>query len=212
MTTTNKFIFTIFALEFAFLILFYAYAYPYVPFWGDDLQHLSDYASNQAQIRFTMSGWVPTRVLPSYFDAIVGLVAMYILRPLFAMPLLDAINISHAMLISVGFVVAHFVVYKVASMICARIYALVASFAFILGAAFAMKPSVMPLLLPSINYAQNHYSMNIANWYLLPYLCNLVLVGALMVALIYRIKSAKNIANLLALTKSPPPILRLRKI
>lgn len=186
-------------------MLFYAYAYPYVPFWGDDLQHLSDYAGNQAQIRFTMSGWVPTRVLPSYFDAIVGLVAMYMLRPLFAMPLLDAINISHAMLVSVGFVVAHFVVYKVASMLCVRIYALVASFAFIIGAAFAMKPSVMPLLLPSINYAQNHYSMNIANWYLLPYLCNLVLVGGLMMALIYRIKSAKNIANLSALTKSPPP-------
>lgn len=197
-------------------MLFYAYAYPYIPFWGDDLQHLSDYASNQAQIRFTMSGWVPTRVLPSYFDAIVGLVAMHILQPLFALALLDAINISHAMLISAGFVVAHFVAYKVASMLCARIYALVASFAFIIGASFAMKPSVMPLLLPSINYAQNHYSMNITNWYLLPYLCNLVLVGALMMALIYRIKSAKNISTSSAFTNTPltksPPLLRLRRI
>lgn len=191
-------------------MLFYAYAYPYVPFWGDDLQHLSDYAGNQAQIRFTMSGWVPTRVLPSYFDAIVGMIAAYILQPLFALTLLGAINISHALLISAGFVVAHFAVYKVALLLCERLYALVASFAFIIGAAFAMKPSVMPLLLPTINYTQNHYSMNIANWYLLPYLCNLMLVGGLMMALIYRIKSAKNIATLSAstnplLSKNPPP-------
>ncbi|MGX3010331.1 hypothetical protein ACWIUD_02035 [Helicobacter sp. 23-1044] len=200
-------IFAIFAFEFALLMLFYAYLYPYTPFWGDDLQHLSDYAGNQAQIRFTMSGWVPTRVLPSYFDALVGIVAAYLLSPLFALNLLDALNISHAIFTSGGFVVAHFCLYKVASSLCARVYALIASFVFMLCVAFAMKPSAMPLLLPAENYTQNHYSMNIANWYLLPYLCNLVLVGGLMIALIYRVRFCAFNTH-----SAPPQFAKYRRI
>lgn len=186
-------------------MLFYAYSYPYVPFWGDDLQHLSDYAGNQAKIRLAMSGWVPTRVLPSYFDAIVGMTALYVLRPLFSLNLLDALNISHALLISAGFLSAHFALYKVASLLCVRPYALMASFIFILGSAFAMKSSAMPLLLPTENYMQNHYSMNIANWYILPYLCNLILVSGLMIALIYRIRFTLDSS---AKSYPPPPFIQ----
>lgn len=174
---TSKYVVMIFFMSaFIILMLFYGYAYPIVPFWGDDWQHLASYP------RLTMhDDWIPTRILPKYLQVGIGIIANYVVSPLSGYNFLDSIALSAAIVLSMCFVAFIYIIYRIAFFITKhRINALISCSVFLLGIFITAKSKMMPLLLPADLNAQGMgYLLTMACWYVLPYVLNLCFIGLL---------------------------------
>lgn len=168
---TSRFIAIFFGVEFAILMLFYGYAYPIVPFWGDDFQYLA-----VSQKLFPQwGGWIAGRILQAYLQTGLGIVANYVIAPLFALDFLDAITLTAALFASIALIITHYALYRVALILTKReSSAFLATLSFIIALFLATKPSFMPLLYPADLRAEGMgYVLTTLCFYLLPHLLNL---------------------------------------
>ena len=171
-----------FVLEFCALMLFYGYAYPIVPFWGDDFQHMSLYPT----LSFSANSWIPSRLLPQYLQTNIANLGAYVIAPLTHLDFLDSIALACALVLSSAFVILHILLYLCASHLTGHtLRTLLLSSIFILGCVALAKPQMMPLLLPADLNAQGMgYLLTMVCFYTLPYLINLGFVVAIITLLI----------------------------
>lgn len=175
-----------FVLEFIILMLFYGYAYPIVPFWGDDWQYLASYSKLTPH-----DSWIPARILPKYAQSGIGIFASYVVMPISGWGFLDSIALAMALCLSSAFVALSYIIYRIALVITKdALSAIMSCSVFIIGIFCVAKSSQMPLLLPADLNAQGMgYLLTMTLWYTLPYVCNLAFVGLCVMYLLKAIKS-----------------------
>lgn len=174
----NKYLVGFFAIEFVILMLFYGYAYPIIPFWGDDWQYLAESQS----LKPKWGAWIAGRILQTYLQTGLGVVANYVVMPLGNLGFFDAIAITCAIFASFALLIVHIMLFKVCLLITqSQSSAFMASSVFVLGAFIATKANVMPLLYPVDLKAEGMgYVLTTLCSYLLPYLLNLILFGMIL--------------------------------
>lgn len=170
-----------FVLEFCALMLFYGYAYPIIPFWGDDFQLISEYPKLPVS-----GGWIPARLLPLYIQTNIATFAAYMIMPITHLDFLDSIALMCAIVLSSAFVGFHWLFYTLSHiMLAKRSQALLISSVFIVGCAIIAKVKMMPLLLPADLNAQGMgYLLTMVCFYTLPYLVNLGFVLGLIILIL----------------------------
>lgn len=172
----KKVVYLGFVLEFFALMLFYGYAYPIVPFWGDDFQYMNTYPT--LTLSLASDGWIPSRLLPQYIQTSIAHLAAYVIMPLTNLDFLDSIASASALVLSSTFVGFHILLYLCAFILTThKIKSLLLSSIFMLGCVTLAKSQMMPLLLPADLMAEGMgYLLTMVCFYTLPYLINLGLV------------------------------------
>ncbi|MFC3867069.1 hypothetical protein [Helicobacter equorum] len=173
-----------FVLEFFALMLFYGYAYPIVPFWGDDFQYINIYPT--LTLSLTSGEWIPSRLLPQYIQASIAHLAVYMVMPLTNLDFLDSIASVSAFVLSSAFVGFHILLYLCVFILTThKIKSLLLSSIFILGCVTLAKSHMMPLLLPADLMAEGMgYLLTMVCFYTLPYLINLSLVVGIFILIL----------------------------
>ncbi|STQ86802.1 hypothetical protein LS73_008740 [Helicobacter muridarum] len=165
-----------FSAVFALFMLFFSYAYPIVPFWGDDWQMISAYGSLRPA-----NSWIPARVLPPFIQTAMGVVSAYVVMPLSGLDFVDAITLTSAITLSIVFTALSYVIYRLMLTITQNLsLALFITSVFIMGGFCATRAQVMPLFLPADVQAEGMgYIFTLISFYIIPNVLNLSLLCGL---------------------------------
>ena len=171
---TLVFFFTLFGV----FLLFFGYAYPTIPFWGDDWQYLSTYGT----MKPGSNGWIPARILPQLLHTALGVACAYVAMPLSGLDFVEAMVYTSAFVLSASTLALCYTLYRLLLTITRRqILALFATSSFVIIGFSASKATSMPLFLPADLQAEGvGYTLTLTAFYIIPNLLNLALLTLLM--------------------------------
>ncbi|WP_299325992.1 hypothetical protein [uncultured Helicobacter sp.] len=167
-----------FALLLGVFLLFFGYAYPTLPFWGDDWQYLSVYGT----MKPGDNGWIPDRILPLLAHAGLGVLCAYVFMPLSGLDFVDAMVYTCAFVLSASTLAVCYLLYRLSLLITRhQILALFSTSSFVIIGFCASKASFMPLFLPADLQEEGvGYTLTLTAFYIIPNLLNLALLTLLM--------------------------------
>lgn len=155
-------------------MLFFGFAYPIVPFWGDDWQMMSTYGS----LKPTMYSWIPARLLPPMIQTGMGIISVYVIMPLSGLDFIDSIILMSAITLSVVYTLLSIILYRlILSFGASKWLGLCITSIFIISGFCMMKAHSMPLLLPADLQAEGMgYIFTLISFYIIPNVLNLALL------------------------------------
>ncbi|WP_210670601.1 hypothetical protein, partial [Helicobacter canis] len=176
--SSKLYTFVFFFALFGVFLLFFGYAYPTLPFWGDDWQYLSIYGT----MKPGDNGWIPDRILPLLAHAGLGVLCAYVFMPLSGLDFIDAMVYTCAFVLSASTLALCYLLYRLSLLITRhQILALFSTSSFVIIGFCASKASYMPLFLPADLQAEGlGYTLTLTAFYIIPNLLNLALLTLLM--------------------------------